>query len=126
MSTNGILLNQLSSSGGLKIKRVFFSTSELNTKDNFKAYIIPTVVSLPFEIDPSKTLVFINGGNLVGSAEKAGSYPDEYIGSAYISKVESNAITFYYSAAIVISNDSETQINSIAGGTINWSLIEFE
>ena len=36
MSTNGILLNQLSSSGGLKIKRVFFSTSELNTKDNFK------------------------------------------------------------------------------------------
>ena len=125
MSTEGILLNQLPSSGGLKIKRVFFSTTELNTKRDFKTYVIPTVVSLPFEINPSKTLVFINGGSLVGSST-TGSYPDEYIGSATISKVESNAITFYYNAVIAIDNDSETQIGSIAGGTINWSLIEFE
>lgn len=127
MSTNAILLNQLTSSKNLKIKRVFFSTTQLNREKDYYTpnKIVPTTVSLPFEIDPLKTIIFINGGNLVSSSSGSSSRYT-YVGEVYISGIEPNAITFFYSAAFYIAHDTSTNFYGEKGSGFNWTLIEFE
>lgn len=126
MSTEGILLNQLSLSESLKVKRIYFKTSSMDRNKGWGIGIIaPTQFPLPFEINPEKTIVLINGG-LVCSDSGSSSYPDTDIGTIYVSEITSNTIAFSMSHAFYIDYDSKTQIYGYKADTFNWILIEFE